>query len=58
MLDIKTNPWLAYAYYIWMGVFALFNSSLFWSVAVDVFDEDMASRLFGLLAAGGFRLRP
>lgn len=46
------NKTVAYLYYVWMGVFALFNSSLFWSVATDVYNEETASRLFGLVAAG------
>jgi ATP/ADP translocase len=51
-MDVKTSPAIAYLYYVWMGVFALFNSSLFWSVATDVYNEESASRLFGLVAAG------
>jgi hypothetical protein len=50
--DIKSNMSVALIFYVWMGVFALFNSSLFWSVATDVYTEESASRLFGLVAAG------
>lgn len=52
IVEIRTNAWMSYSYYVWMGVFSLFNSSLYWSVITDMFDEDSGSRLFGLLAAG------
>jgi ATP:ADP antiporter, AAA family len=36
-----------------MSVFNLFVVSIFWSVLVDVFHNDEAKRLFGIIAAGG-----
>jgi AAA family ATP:ADP antiporter len=45
--------WTARAFFVWVSVFNLFVVSLFWSVMNDVFSQDQALRLFGLIAAGG-----
>src|SRR6185295_15192331 len=37
----------------WTSVFALFNTSIFWSVMVDSFHTSQARRLFGFIAVGG-----
>lgn len=47
------RPWLARVFYIWISVFALFNTSVFWSVLTDLFSNTQSKRLFGLVAAGG-----
>ena len=49
---IQESRTLAYGFYTWMGVFALFNSSLFWSLVTDTFDDESGGRLFGLISAG------
>ncbi len=45
--------WLARCFYVWVSIFNLFVVSLFWSFMVDIYSPDQATRLFGLIAAGG-----
>ena len=47
------NVWVAAGYYVWFSVANLFMISLFWSLMVDIFTPDQATRLFALIAAGG-----
>lgn len=47
------TPWTARAFFIWASVFNLFVVSVFWSLMADIFDNDQAKRLFGVIAAGG-----
>ena len=44
---------LAVSYYVWFSVVNLFMVSVFWSLMVDVFSADQATRWFALIAAGG-----
>lgn len=46
------SVWLARAFYVWLSVFNLIVVSLAWSVLVDCFDREQATRVFGLAAAG------
>ncbi|MFT3905396.1 MAG: MFS transporter [Steroidobacteraceae bacterium] len=48
-----TNLWVAGAYYLWFSVANLFMISVFWSLMVDTFSPEQATRLFALIAAGG-----
>lgn len=45
--------WTARVFFVWVNVFALFATSVFWSVLADLFGSDQGKRLFGLVAAGG-----
>lgn len=45
--------WAPGAFFIWLSVFNLFVVSVFWSFMADVWSEEQARRLFGLIAAGG-----
>jgi len=47
------NAVVAAAYYIWFSVVNLFMISAFWSLMVDLFSAEQATRLFGVIAAGG-----
>jgi len=47
------NRLLATAFFWWFSVVNLFLVSLFWSLIVDVFTADQASRLIPFIAAGG-----
>lgn len=47
------SVWTGRAFYVWTSVFNLFIVSVFWSFMVDLFRSSTASRLFGLIAAGG-----
>ena len=44
---------LAAAFYVWFSVVNLFMVSVFWSLMVDVFSADQATRWFARIAAGG-----
>jgi AAA family ATP:ADP antiporter len=48
-----TDAYVARAFFIWTSVFNLFIVSVFWSFMVDIFNNDQARRLFGVIAAGG-----
>lgn len=39
-------------FYVWVSVFSLFNLSVFWSFMTDIFSNEQARRLFGVIAAG------
>lgn len=43
----------ANVFFVWVNLFALFATSVFWSVLADVFSSDQGKRLFGRIAAGG-----
>ena len=47
------DVWMGRAFYIWTTVFALFNTSIFWSLMADAFRSDQAKRLFGFIGVGG-----
>jgi len=48
-----THAYVARAFFIWASVFNLFIVSVFWSFMTDIFNNDQARRLFGVIAAGG-----
>ena len=48
-----THAYVARAFFIWASVFNLFIVSVFWSFMADVFNNEQARRLFGIIAAGG-----
>lgn len=39
-------------FYVWVSLFALFNTSVFWSYMSGLFNTGQAARLFGIIAAG------
>ncbi len=47
------RTWTARTFFVWVNVFALFATSVFWSVLADLFTSSQGKRLFGLIAAGG-----
>jgi AAA family ATP:ADP antiporter len=48
-----THAYVARAFFIWASVFNLFIVSVFWSFMTDIFNNEQAKRLFGVIAAGG-----
>jgi AAA family ATP:ADP antiporter len=44
---------LAPIFFIWVSVFNLFATTMFWSFMADVFTPEQAKRLFGFIAVGG-----
>jgi AAA family ATP:ADP antiporter len=49
----RLEIWTARVFFVWVNVFAFYNTSIFWSVLADLFHHQQAKRLFGLIAAGG-----
>ena len=44
---------IARSFFVWVSVFNLFVISIFWSFMADIFSNEQARRLFGVVAAGG-----
>lgn len=44
--------WQARVFFVWLTVFVLFATSVFWSVMADLFSKAQGQRLFGPIAAG------
>ncbi|MGD8559143.1 MAG: MFS transporter [Gammaproteobacteria bacterium] len=51
-LDID-KLYIARVFFVWVSVFNLFVVSVFWSLMVDVYNNEQSKRLFGFIAAGG-----
>ena len=47
------DVWVGRTFFVWTTVFALFNTSIFWSLMADVFRSDQAKRMFGFIGVGG-----
>lgn len=47
------DVWMGRAFYVWVTVFALFNTSIFWCLMADAWRSDQAKRLFGFIGVGG-----
>lgn len=47
------QAYVARAFFIWASVFNLFIVTVFWSFMADIFSNNQAKRLFGMIAAGG-----
>jgi len=47
------NPWVARAFFLWVGVFNLYIVSVFWGFMADIFKSEQGKRLFGFISAGG-----
>jgi AAA family ATP:ADP antiporter len=45
--------WMGRVFFVWLTVFALFNTSIFWSLMADTFNSDQAKRMFGFIGVGG-----
>ncbi len=49
----KTHLALGYTFFVWLSVFNLFMTSLFWGFMADIFTTEQAKRLFGAIGVGG-----
>ncbi len=47
------QTWTARTFFVWVSVFGVFSTSVFWSVLADMFTNRQGKRLFGFVAAGG-----
>lgn len=44
---------VARVFFVWLSVFTVFTVSVFWSFMADIFTNQQARRLYGMIAAGG-----
>jgi AAA family ATP:ADP antiporter len=52
-VDGPQARWLGPAYFVWVSVFNLVITSVFWAFMADTFRVDQGKRLFGFIGAGG-----
>lgn len=51
--DVASVPALGIIFYVWLSVYNLFITSVFWCFMADVFRSEQAKRLFGFIGVGG-----
>jgi AAA family ATP:ADP antiporter len=51
--DAFVAQWVAPVFFVWVAVYILFATSLFWSVQADVFSRERAKTLFGAISGFG-----
>lgn len=49
----QTRTVLAPIFFVWVSVFNLFATTMFWSFMTDLFTAEQGKRLFGFIAVGG-----
>jgi AAA family ATP:ADP antiporter len=47
------QPWVDGCFFVWVSVFNLFATAVFWGFMTDLFTTDQGKRLFGFIAVGG-----
>lgn len=47
------QPWVDACFFVWVSVFNLFATAVFWSFMTDLFTTEQGKRLFGFIAVGG-----
>src|ERR1043166_1663992 len=45
--------WTGRAFYVWVSVFNLFNTAIFWAFMTDLFAVEQGKRLYAFIAVGG-----
>jgi AAA family ATP:ADP antiporter len=45
--------WIGRAFFVWVSVFNLFNTAIFWAFMTDLFTVEQGKRLYGFIAVGG-----
>ncbi|MEY2547096.1 MAG: antiporter, family [Verrucomicrobiota bacterium] len=45
--------WVGRSFYVWVSVFNLFNTAIFWAFMTDLFTVEQGKRLYGFIAVGG-----
>src|SRR4029077_1980146 len=48
-----TQPWVDGCFFVWVSVFNLFATAVFWGFMTDLFTTEQGKRLFGFIAVGG-----
>jgi AAA family ATP:ADP antiporter len=52
-LPTAQQPLLARFFFVWVSVFNLFATTVFWAFMTDLFTAEQGKRLFGFIAVGG-----
>ena len=47
------RPWIDICFFVWVSVFNLFATAVFWGFMTDLFTNEQGKRLFGFIAVGG-----
>jgi AAA family ATP:ADP antiporter len=55
---MQTRPaaeqlWINRGFFVWVSVFNLFNTAVFWAFMTDLFTVEQGKRLYGFIAVGG-----
>jgi AAA family ATP:ADP antiporter len=45
--------WISRGFFVWVSVFNLFNTAVFWAFMTDLFTVEQGRRLYGFIAVGG-----
>ena len=49
----EQEVWVGRALFVWVSVFNLFNTAIFWAFMTDLFTVEQGKRLYGFIAVGG-----
>jgi AAA family ATP:ADP antiporter len=57
-LAMRSRPaaeqvWINRGFFVWVSVFNLFNTAVFWGFITDLFTVEQGKRLYGFIAVGG-----
>src|SRR5215831_5221761 len=57
-LAMRSRPaaeqvWIGRGFFVWVSVFNLFNTAVFWAFMTDLFTVEQGKRLYGFIAVGG-----
>ena len=57
-IAMRTRPaaeqvWISRGFFVWVSVFNLFNTAIFWAFMTDLFTVEQGKRLYGFIAVGG-----
>src|ERR1044071_4734066 len=57
-IAMQTRPatdqvWIGRGFFVWVSVFNLFNTAVFWAYMTDLFTVEQGKRLYGFIAVGG-----
>ena len=50
---LEGQVWIGRGLYVWVSVFNLFNTAIFWAFMTDLFTVEQGKRLYGFIAVGG-----
>src|ERR1043165_2374631 len=51
--SVDQQVWTGRAFYVWVSVFNLFNTAIFWAFMTDLFTVEQGKRLYAFIAVGG-----